>query len=161
MCQDAGSSTTHHRQTTREPTAAEAAVWRAACFSQAALGARQIFHNERVTVVLTHVQDCFHRLVIPVALARLCFYKPVRCECQGLVGQIGDGMKLRKGMHVHPSPRSLPVGCSWSVSVCQDMNLHQSLGLTRFVALLWLLTRVSALHGAQSVARHLCVCVRR
>ena len=58
---------------------------------------------------------------------------PVICDYLARVGQSCDGVKLQTGVHVHPSSCSFLVGCSWSVAICQDINLHEGLDLHTLV----------------------------
>ena len=46
------------------------------------------------------IRDCFHRIKILLAPARLYSLKPIRAEQLGLVGMVVEGQRLRRGQKV-------------------------------------------------------------
>ena len=75
---------------------------------------------------LSDVKDCFHRLRVPMWLARYFAWEPVPAKVVGLEGTTVDGVLVGPLDPVWPCAGSLCQGFSWSLYFAQRANEHVS-----------------------------------
>ena len=80
------------------------------------------FEGIRVSIGLSDVKDCFHRMRQPRWLREFFALDPVPARWVGRGGSMLQGVKLEPDTMIYPMPMSLCMGCSWSLYFAQKVN---------------------------------------
>ena len=75
-----------------------------------------------LSVGLSDVKDCFHRLRQPMWLSEYFCLLPIRASLLKLEGTYLGGRLLEAGDEIYPCPGSLCMGFSWSLYFAQEIN---------------------------------------
>ncbi|CAE7674483.1 pksN [Symbiodinium sp. CCMP2592] len=77
-----------------------------------------------ISVGLSDVKDCFHRMAQPRWLREYFALDPIPACWVGLQGTSLGGITLARDDLIYPMPAPLCMGCSWSLFFAQKANQH-------------------------------------
>ncbi|CAK0820065.1 unnamed protein product, partial [Prorocentrum cordatum] len=88
------------------------------------LGAAHLAAMEDVefSVGVADVKDAFHRMRLPAWMKRLFGLPSLRAGDVGIHGGRLDGEVLSFDDLIYPIPEALPMGCTWSLYLCQSVT---------------------------------------
>ena len=72
-----------------------------------------------MAVGIGDVKDCFHRLIIPMELARYFCFEGGKAGELGVEGLTIEGQYLHYDSIIYPCPKTLSMGFSWALYLCQ------------------------------------------
>ena len=96
------------------------------CFDDNVFASPEAILKVRVLLGLSDVKDCFHRMRVPMWLARYFAWEAVPAKVVGLEHSFVDGVWVGPLDPVYPCAGSLCQGFSWSLFFAQRVNEYVS-----------------------------------